>query len=711
MCGRGAVFYGTLQGKNGVKSKSYVFEKIRLLAKSGTYSAQMRAACTKFGDLKPVCEHPSYCRNDKLSLYLGQSGHLSHPGHRNNNNYSPKGLEDFRDRFAGLCNYANKAGSARGLCNIPINSHSWRTPKQADPGFICGKVFQDRFTGTMGGKNGVAPRTWIFEKMTLTSRSGKYADQMIAHCARSGMKPVCDHPSYCAKDSNAVYLGQAHHIGYPGHRNNKAWFPTGWDGIKDYFKGMCVYAAKVQGGGNALCNLPLNSHSWRATNFNPGFVCARASSFTATLGAKNGAFGRNYEFEIARLDSQNGKYSQLMVAGCSKIGMKPVCEHRAYCYKDKDSVFLGQTHHISYPPHRRNKAWFPSGWMDIQQKFAGLCYYSAKVQGGGNALCNRPINTHSWQGPNYNPGFPCARGELFTATLGAKNGVKGKDYAFEVVFLSARSGKYRDQMINHCKMVNMKPVCDHRNYCKNDKNSLYIGQTHHISYPPHRRNKSFFPSGWPAIEKKWINMCNYAATAQGGGNALCNRPINSHSWQGTGYNPGFICGRENFDRFTAKLRARKGIPARNYIFQITKLTGKSGKYADNMIKRCATYGMKPVCDHFNYCATDPKALYIGQEHHLGYPPHRREASWLPAGFEFIAYKWNGLCGYAAKVQGGGNALCNRPINTHSWQGTGYNPGFMCGRGGSFTARLGGKNGATARNYEFEVALLSTTNGK
>ena len=37
-------------------------------------------------------------------------------------------------------------------------------------------------------------------------------------------------------------------------------------------------------------------------------------------------------------------------------------------------------------------------------------------------------------------------------------------------------------------------------------------------------------------------MCNYAAKVQGGGNALCNLPGNSHSWQGTGYNPGFICG-------------------------------------------------------------------------------------------------------------------------------------------------------------------------
>ena len=28
----------------------------------------------------------------------------------------------------------------------------------------------------------------------------------------------------------------------------------------------------------------------------------------------------------------------------------------------------------------------------------------------------------------------------------------------------------------------MKPVCDHPNYCKSDKEALYIGQTHHMSH-------------------------------------------------------------------------------------------------------------------------------------------------------------------------------------------------------------------------------------
>merc|ERR1711881_477665 len=102
--------------------------------------------------------------------------------------------------------------------------------------------------------------------------------------------------------------------------------------------------------------------------------------------------------------------------------------------------------------------------------------------------------------------------------------------------------------------------------------------------------------------------------------------------------------------------------------------------------------MKPVCEHRAYCGQDNKALFIGQTHHLSYPPHRNNGGYVPPGFTLVRNMWNGLCNYAAKVQGGGNALCNIPINTHSWQGPARNPGFMCGKGMSFSAQLGGKNG-------------------
>jgi hypothetical protein len=132
---------------------------------------------------------------------------------------------------------------------------------------------------------------------------------------------------------------------------------------------------------------------------------------------------------------------------------------------------------------------------------------------------------------------------VFVATLQGKNGVKTAKYEFRKTTLSARSGKYSDRMIEACNKVGMKPVCDHRNYCKNDKKSLYLGQTHHLAYAPHRNNNGHVPSGFKAIASKWSNLCSYTGNANRN-YALCNIPANTHAWRHPGqYNPGFVCGK------------------------------------------------------------------------------------------------------------------------------------------------------------------------
>ena len=98
-------------------------------------------------------------------------------------------------------------------------------------------------------------------------------------------------------------------------------------------------------------------------------------------------------------------------------------------------------------------------------------------------------------------------------------------------------------MVMQCGKYGMEPVCDHRNYCKADPDALYIGQTHHISYKPHRLNNNYMPAGFSAIQSNWQGLCVYTANANGN-HALCNLPGNSHSWRHPGqYNPGFVCGK------------------------------------------------------------------------------------------------------------------------------------------------------------------------
>merc|ERR1711990_1340618 len=104
------------------------------------YSDRMVDSCKQYG-MKPVCDHPSYCRNDKSrSLYIGQSGHLAYAPHRNNNNYAPKGFAAIASKWSNLCSYTNNANRNYALCNIPANTHAWRHPGQYNPGFVCGKV-------------------------------------------------------------------------------------------------------------------------------------------------------------------------------------------------------------------------------------------------------------------------------------------------------------------------------------------------------------------------------------------------------------------------------------------------------------------------------------------------------------------------------------------------------------------------------------------
>ena len=120
----------------------------------------------------------------------------------------------------------------------------------------------------------------------------------------------------------------------------------------------------------------------------------------ATLGAKNGVPARSYSFK--RLDvppKPTGGFSQLMIAACKRLGMKPVCDHPSYCRNDKTaSLYLGQSNHISYPPHRNSNNFNPVGWAKLRSHWDGACVYTAGAR-GNYALCNAPTNTHAWYTP------------------------------------------------------------------------------------------------------------------------------------------------------------------------------------------------------------------------------------------------------------------------------------------------------------------------
>ena len=130
-----------LGAKNGVLSATYKFRKVpsnAYDASSNNYKRIMISECKKFS-MKPVCDHPSYCKNDKQALYIGQSKHLSKQQDRGTASYNPGGFDKIMSNWNGLCSYTGAAGNPRALCNIPVNTHSWQYVNKVNPGFICGK--------------------------------------------------------------------------------------------------------------------------------------------------------------------------------------------------------------------------------------------------------------------------------------------------------------------------------------------------------------------------------------------------------------------------------------------------------------------------------------------------------------------------------------------------------------------------------------------
>jgi len=710
VCAVPASFIQKLGAKNGVPSRTYEFQTVSVEQRGGSWIHLSLEECSNIG-MRPICDHPSYCKNDYRALYIGQTWHIAYPPHRNNMGLFPEGWNLIRNRWNKLCSYTGNHGGGKFLCNIPRNTHAWRHPDDDANTIMCGKIAP--FEAALGPKNGVPGRSYEFQMVTYNKWiAWSINSAMVESCKEIGMKPVCDHPSYCKNDPRSIYIGQSHHIAYKPHRNNRNYFPRGWEEIKDNWNGICSYTAHHgHNGHRALCNINFNSHSWQSLHWGANtWMCARIKGFTKVLGKRKNVPRRRYEFRIVESQLGGMRFDKAMLAECSAIGMKPICDHPNYCRNNPESLYLGQDHHLAYKPHRNAKQHWPSGWNDIKDQWNGLCAYT--VNHGTGGLCNIPLNTHSWQKiSSFANRFMCGRVAPFQAWLDAGESSLGeRRYSFRVVSTGQRGGKFGDMMRRECRKLGMKPVCDHPKYCKNDRNALYIGQKHHISHPKQRNDDSGFPKGWSFIKDNFHGTCLYTG-GHGGGKALCNYPFNTHSWRNLDdtFNT-FVCGKVL--RFKKKLGSKNKVPENEYVFEMVKVgeTAYGKRFSQVMIDSCQKRGMKPICDHPNYCRSDSKALYLGQTHHLTYWPHRKNDAFWPSGWKSIRSNWDGMCAYTAHH--GTGALCNIPKNTHSWQ----NPSdiantFMCGRIASLKVELGSKNGVQAQRYEFRVVRTDVRSGK
>jgi len=694
-------FTATLEGKNGVATRKYVFQKLTTDERLDAWSPFMTKECSYLG-MRPVCDHPKYCKADTRSLYIGQDKHLAYPKHRKDETAVPHGFHKIQKAWNGVCSFTGKHGSGKALCNIPSRKHAWyKMGKKGASSFICGEVAP--FLATLVGSGDRPGFKYEFRVVTTYRRDGSFREVMLKECKQHGMKPVCDDPKFCAKDKEGLYIGHQGHISSPQNCKKMKNFPIGWEKLRQNFKGMCFYAGK-EGAGKAMCNIPSKTHRWQKLSDKAStFMCAKVlkekdvkhyvkgSTFEAVLGPRESHTAKfKFRFRKMKVYEQGVNFTKLMVAKCKEIGMRPVCDHPKYCESDSKSLYIGQDKHLAYPMHRKKK-YVPWGFSEIADKWNGVCSYTGK-HGAGKALCNIPSKTHSWKELQQDGANSFICGKIlgivlrFTKTLGARGEVPKREYEFLAISTHKRERNFNKVMIDECDKHHMRPVCDHKKFCTDE--GIYLGQEKHIAFPVQRRKKKYFPHGWDKrMYLAFSGLCLFTGEA-GGGKAMCNFPAKTHSWQPlSDKTSSFMCAKilktqtVKLRSFTAVLDEFDGIPMRTYAFQIA--TVPQSYYGENfstvMIATCRKLGMKPVCDHPQYCANNVESLYLGQRRHIAFPPQRENPSYFPNGWLEIKEFWKGLCSYTG-ASGAGKALCNFPSKTHSWRRPGeISNAIMCGR--------------------------------
>ena len=133
-----------------------------------------------------------------------------------------------------------------------------------------------------------------------------------------------DFAAYCERDYRSLYLGQTGHLSSKRARSKND--PHGYYEMRGKVNGLCFYTSFANGN-KALCNIPTNSHRWKAPSSSSDiFLCGKEvmKSFKVQLGGKNGVRAKGYELKVVKLTSIAGSYSNLMIKMCKKFDMKPI---------------------------------------------------------------------------------------------------------------------------------------------------------------------------------------------------------------------------------------------------------------------------------------------------------------------------------------------------------------------------------------------------
>merc|ERR1719253_1119347 len=300
----------------------------------------------------------------------------------------------------------------------------------------------------------------------------------------------------------------------------------------------------------------------------------------------------------------------------------------------------------------------PAGWRRLKRSFPRkFCTFTGRHGGNHRALCTNG-GSHYWAAPRRNNRILCARrggskrrksrgGKTVSGYLRRKNGSKSGRYTFRVMKTSAKSGSYTNIMVNTCRKAGMKPVCDHRSYCRTDRRSIYIGQTHHMAHAPHRRAR-WMPAGWRRLKRSFPRkFCTFTGRHGGNHRALCTNG-GSHYWAAPRRNNRILCARRGGSKrrksrggktVSGYLRRKNGSKSGRYTFRVMKTSAKSGSYTNIMVNTCR----KSACEVDASGLAKAEAKLPSQVLHL-----HRQAWWQSP--STLYERWKSLLGSTQKKQ-------------------------------------------------------------
>eukprot|EP00937_MAST-01D_sp_MAST-1D-sp2_P007082 g7082.t1 len=235
------------------------------------------------------------------------------------------------------CSNCN-AGWEGATCNAKKTCAAVAAPSYGSVSYSSGIQYKhvtlEAFSGRYGSKKKTA---YTFAKVMPIRETGTYDQIQLDTCNAIGMKPVCDHGVYCATDTEAIFLGQEHHIAYKPHRDTAAYFPGGWHAVKDMFNGLCTYTSDHHLNhhdvhAESLCNIPLDTHAWKKiTEANVGFMCASVGTVTPPQN-----FGQRQQYSKATFACNSGftksnSNTRTCINGAFSTEAAPTCT----CASDK----------------------------------------------------------------------------------------------------------------------------------------------------------------------------------------------------------------------------------------------------------------------------------------------------------------------------------------------------------------------------------------